>query len=45
MTESSALQKGPAHCHLAQDNAEVLAANQFYGVRGDHRIREHGDDE
>lgn len=39
----SGLQKGPAYCHLIQDNAATFAANTFRGISGEHRIHEEQD--
>ena len=37
---TSGLFKGPASCHLMQDDDAILAANTFLGIHTDERILE-----
>lgn len=43
MCRGKGLKKGPAYCHLMQDNAAVLAANTFCGIETDDQIHEHNE--
>eukprot|EP00903_Cladosiphon_okamuranus_P014568 g13511.t2 len=37
------LNKGPARCHVGQDNAAILAANTFREIKQEDRIHDHQD--